>query len=365
MTHKSASRTTVRRLTSAGLACLFLVIGLTAFAGVSTAQAEDTNGVSGAPSQEKGADGRSRFSYQVKPGQLIQDFYIVRNTGTTQRTMRVFATDAYNTADGSYGLLNTAQKPKDAGSWVAFAAGVHELLVPLAPGASQVVPFTLTVPENAAPGDHPAGIVISDSSAEGQILVDRRVATRLYVRVAGALQPALTVGNIVARYKNQLNPFGGLATVTFTVRNNGNVALGANVVSGISTYFTIGASKITRQAVSELLPGASRVVTLKVADVAALGYLNAYVQLVPTVDPEALNPGILRGVDRDLAFFAMPWWLLVALIVVIVGWGLAVLRRKRDSVRAARWMAYTEAEALRKAAEQNRPILESSVVENS
>lgn len=356
MTSKRADRTAVPRQIFAALAGLLIAVSLATFTGGTAARADDTDGVSGAPSQEQGVDGRSRFSYQVKPGQELKDFYIVRNTGTTEQTMRVFATDAYNTADGSFGLLNTAAKPKDAGSWVSFTSGVRELSIPLAPGASQIVPFTLTVPADAAPGDHPAGIVISSSSVQGTILVDRRVATRLYVRVAGALQPSLTVGNIVANYKDQINPLGGIATVSFTVRNNGNVALGATVISGISTYFTIGASKVTRQTVAEILPGATRKVTVRVADVAALGYLNASVHLLPTVDPEALNPGVLRDVERNLAFFAMPWWILVALLVLIAGWGFSLLRRRNDTVRAARWMAYTEAEAVRKA-EHNTPEL--------
>jgi len=233
------------RLISALLAALVFA-GIAAAAPAGAALADDTAGISGQPANEQGPDDRTRFSYQASPGQHIDDLYLVRNTGTTAQVMTVFATDAYNTDDGSYGLLDTDDQPTDAGSWVSFAGGVPSMQVPIEPGATQLVPFSVDVPADASPGDHAAGIVISVVSPQGDILVDRRVATRLYVRVPGDLQASLTISSLSADYSPQLNPFNGSTSITATITNNGNVALGGAMVAGVNTYFGIAASGIVR-----------------------------------------------------------------------------------------------------------------------
>jgi hypothetical protein len=331
------------------LAALTVAVGLSLGASATAAHADGTDGISGTPASESGADGRSRFSYEAGPGQQLTDNYQVTNTGTTSQVMRVFAADAFNTDDGSYGLLDTGAESVDAGSWITFENGATYVDVPLAPGESQLVNFTMTVPADAAPGDHAAGIVISVTSPQGQILVDRRVATRLYVRVPGDLQPALTVGSISASYQPSINPLDGTTTVTFTVRNSGNVALGANMIVGVNTYFGIGAAAMVREELSEMLPRSTRVITLEVPGVAQLGYLNPYVSLAPTAATEMTNPGPLATVDRDTFAIAVPWWLVLVLIVGGGGYLVLRIRRRIDNKRAEEWVAHMESEARLKA----------------
>jgi len=324
------------------------------------AHADDSDGISGTPASETAADGRSRFSYEAAPGQQLTDNYQVSNTGTTAQVMRVFSADAFNTDDGSYGLLDTGVDSVDAGAWITFANGAKFVDVPLGPGESQLVTFTLTVPADAAPGDHAAGIVISVTSPQGQILVDRRVATRLYVRVPGDLQPALTVGSIAASYQPSINPLDGTTTVTFTVRNSGNVALGANMVVGVNTYFGIGATAQRTEKLSEMLPRSTRVLTIEVPGVAQLGYLNPYVSLVPTAAAELSNPGPLATVDRDTVTIAMPWWLILILIVGGAVYLFLRIRRRTDNKRAEEWVAHMEAEARSKAQAESQAELVAS-----
>lgn len=336
------------RIPALAAALIILALGFSALPATS-AHADDTDGISGAPADGSGADGRTRFSYQVSPGQQLDDNYLVKNTGTTAQTMTVFATDAFNTEAGEFGLLDTDAEPTDAGSWVTFADGATSLTIPLEPGESRVVPFTFTVPADARPGDHAAGIVISVTSASGQILVDRRVATRLYIRVLGDIQPLLTVTNISAVYNGELNPVTGETLVTFTIKNTGNVALGATMNIGVNTYFGIGVGPVVTQELEEMLPGSTRSLTIPLSGIGQLGYLDAYVTMQPKVDADAISPGFLAPVSRDAIIFAMPWWLLA--LVVIAGIVLVVLRirRARDEQAAAEWIAYTEAEARRKA----------------
>lgn len=327
-----------------------LLAGLAAaLLGVGPAFADDVDSISAGP-----GDDRTRLSYQLQPGQHLEDEYVVRNTGTTPQNVTLFATDAFNTDEGEFALLDTAKKPTAVGTWVLFDGSQPTETFPLDPGQQRTVPFTLTVPADAGPGDHAGGIVVSSQKGDGQILVDRRVATRLYVRVPGDLQPALTIASVSADYRAEWNPFAGSTAVTFTVRNSGNVALGATMLVGAKALFGIPAGTAVRQELPELLPGSTRTLTVVVPGTAQVGYLNPYVQLQPTVEKDALNPGPLALVSRDTAIAAVPWWIVVLAVLVVGFFLFRRWRRRSDGKRAEAWIAYTEEEARRKArAEQD------------
>jgi hypothetical protein len=333
---------------------LLLALSAAAWSVVSTspvAHAEDIDAISGSPSDGSGEDGRTRFSYQIGPGQGIEDYYMVKNTGTTAQVLKVFGTDAFNADDGGYALLDTAEAPTDAGGWITFEGNVRQLEIPLEPGQSKIVSFTVTVPDNAGPGDHPAGIVISVATGSGQVLVDKRFATRLYVRVPGDIQALLTITSISAAYQPQWNPFTGSATVTATFKNSGNVALGANAAIGVNTYFGIPLGEPNTEEVGELLPGSTRTISFTVDGIGQLGYLNAYVKAQPTVDRDALPTGTLTPTNRDAVLWAIPWWLVIVIAIALLVWVFLRIRRGRDEKAALAWIAYTEEQARIKAGE--------------
>jgi dihydroorotate dehydrogenase (fumarate) len=342
-----------RRLAVAATAML-LAGGISLTVGISGAWAADgSDGIAGSPSANGGVDqGRSRFSYQVEPGQTVKDEYLVENTGTTAQAVTVYATDAYNADDGTFSLLEGTEAPKGAGSWVTFANGTGRVQVALEPGAQQILPFTVTTPADANPGDHAGGIVVSALSPAGQVSVDRRVAIRLYVRVKGLLQPSMTISSIDSSYEGTINPFAGDTKIRVSLSNTGNVSLSANTDSQVRGIFGIPLSGVTDQEIDELLPGSSRTVTLTVSGVGAWVYLNPHVSLAATIDPDAINPGPLPTAERETSLLVVPWAFLVLLLVAAVTWLIVRLSRKRDSTRAAAWIEYTEAEARRKAREE-------------
>ena len=335
---------------AAALLALALLGGITAAVAPAVASFadDDTIGISGAPLADANTTGRTRFSYQMSPGQEVEDAYVVTNTGTVPQTFAVFATDAFNSEDGGYGLLDTGVPPSDAGAWVVFDGGATKLDLPMQPGESKVVPFTVRTPADAAPGDHAAGILISAVSADGQVLVDRRVGTRLYVRVPGDLQPNLTIASMTASYAPTFNPFAGETTVTYTVRNAGNVALAADMTVVVKGLFGIGLGDTVKLELDEMLPGSTRTVSVVVPGVGQWVYLDPSVSLAPKVEPDALNPGPLPVVNRDVVIFVVPW-VLLALIVLGLGiWAWIRFSRARNDRNAKAWVEYTEAEARRK-----------------
>jgi hypothetical protein len=333
-------------------AAVILTLGMTASLGAVGAWAADSDGIASAPSADGGVDQtRSRFSYQVEPGQIVTDEYLVQNTGTTQQKVSVYATDAFNAQDGSFALLDGDQTPTDTGAWVSFADGSNRIDLTLEPGAQQVVPFTVTVPADANPGDHAGGMIVSALSPSGQVTVDRRVAIRLYARVKGEVQAGLTISSISSSYEPSLNPFDGITTMTLSLTNTGNVALGANTVAQVRGIFGIPLSGLTDVKIPEMLPGNSRTVTITIPGVGPYVYLAPHVSLSATTDAEALNAGALPTAERDSTLLVVPWGIVGILLLIGLIWFGLRLRRRSDAKNAAAWVEFTEAEALRKASE--------------
>lgn len=345
-------------LTLIGVAAVAFGVSSAGSARAEDAPSTDTIGISAAPQSADASSPRSRFSYQMGPGQVIDDTYVVTNVGSTAQSFTVFATDAFNTDEGGYGLLETGVAPTDAGAWVDFG-GQPSVAVQLDPGASTEVPFRVTVPADAGPGDHAAGLVVSALANDGQVLVDRRVGTRLYVRVPGDLQPLMSIDGMTASYTPSVNPLDGETAVTFTVRNAGNVALSGRLKAEVRGLFGIGVSGQVDADVDEMLPGSTRTVTTTISGVGQWVYLSPTVTLYPSVDEQALNPGPLRSVSRDTVLFVVPWALLAVLVIALLVWGWLRLRRRIDERRARAWVEYTEAEARRKA-EAERDVVGSA-----
>jgi dihydroorotate dehydrogenase (fumarate) len=313
----------------------------------SVAFAEESLSISASPADNGKIDQeRSRFSYQLDPGQSVADEFFVQNTGTVEQAVSIYATDAFNSEDGGFALLDSSETPTDVGSWVVFEGGLGRLDITLAPGQSRVFSFTMTAPTEATPGDHVGGIVVSATSDAGQVVLDRRIATRLYARVKGDLTPLLAISAVDAAYTGDFfNPFGGTTTITTTLSNTGNVSLGANVLAGVNGLFGIPLAQFARLEVPELLPGTTRTYSFEVTGVGAWVYLNPYVKLVGTIDEDAINPGPMPTMERSVVLFVVPWHFLIALIVagaVVVG---LRARARSNEDRAAEWIAYAAAQS--------------------
>lgn len=332
-------------------ATIGLAVILASVVAASPAHADDVDSISGTPSDGVGKDNRTTFSYELEPGQQVTDYFLARNTGTTALNATVFATDAFNSADGGFALLDTAAVPKDVGGWVDFD-GKDKVELVLQPGESAVVPFVLNIPADARPGDHPGGILMSVQKGDGQVLVDRRIATRLYVRVAGDLQPALSVSKFIASYDGKWNPLDGTTNITAVVKNTGNVALAADAVVGVKGPFGIPVGKVSNDEVDELLPGGETTISYQVSGIGQVGLVNPYVTLTPKLTGDASNPGPLTVITRDAVLIAVPWWLVIILGVIALVLVILRIRSKRDEKAAREWIAYTEAEAKRAAIEQ-------------
>ncbi|MEU5153925.1 DUF916 domain-containing protein [Glycomyces sp. NPDC021274] len=323
-------------LSAAALAVSLTAAALLAMNAASAQETEEepaavTWGVN--PSSQDGPDGRAAFDYELDPGDTLIDFVGVSNFGTEPITVDLYASDAYTTETGTFDLLPSDQDPVDVGSWVGF----NEPQLVIAPQTRLDVPFALTVPADATPGDHVGGIVAavteSTTDASGnEILVERRVGARVHLRVQGDLEPGLVPESDDEAFHYTWNPIEpGDLSFEYAVENTGNVRLQGTLVARVSGPWGLLQEEFIVAELPQILPGDRYEGTARLEGVWPL----LYEHLELTVRPEAVNevdaevPLPSRADETGL--WAPPWTQLavVALIVLALRIWIKARRRKR------------------------------------
>ncbi|KQX16969.1 hypothetical protein ASC82_01635 [Streptomyces sp. Root431] len=203
---------------------------------------------------------RPYFYLSVDPGTSLTDRVTVTNKTAAPLTFRLYGADAYNTdRDGGFAVRTQQEKQTGAGAWIK----PQRTRVTVPARSAVTVPYTLTVPADADPGDHPGALVALDErispSGQGSVAmgVQRAVGARVYLRVNGPTVPALAVEDITLTQDRPLVPGAGgsSAVVSYTLHNRGNVTLNPKVALKAEGLF--GRTLLARDlggVPSELLP---------------------------------------------------------------------------------------------------------------
>lgn len=279
--------------------------------------------------------GRANFAYAVEPGAELRDAVVVTNHGQTPLELDVYAADARTTTSGQLDLLPADEPSTGVGTWVVLDLP-H---VALAPGASAEVPFTVRVPADATPGDHSGGVLTAAVSTDDRstVRLDRRLALRMHLRVAGDVVPALAVEDLTVEHRGTADPLGaGSVVVRYRVTNTGNTRIlptEAVTVAGLAgTRRTVEA--VPAAEAVEVLPGSSVEREVVLDDVRSLGSVD--VQVVAVATAVGLGGGATARASADASAVAVPWALAVLVLVVAGGVvTMLVVRRRRTRAAAA------------------------------
>ncbi|MFD3942458.1 WxL protein peptidoglycan domain-containing protein [Streptomyces sp. NPDC058579] len=202
---------------------------------------------------------RPYFYLSADPGTTVKDQVTVANKTGAPLTFRLYGADAYNTErDGGFAVRTSQEKQTGAGAWIK----PERARVTVPPRSKVTVPYTLTVPEDAEPGDHPGAVVALDERIEAgsgsvAVGVQRAVGARVYLRVNGPTVPALAVEDVTLDQDRPLVPGAGSSTavISYTLHNRGNVTLNPKVALRAEGVF--GRTLLARDLAkipSELLP---------------------------------------------------------------------------------------------------------------
>lgn len=306
---------------------LVLILVIAAGALSPIASAADSAGWSIGPATSADGSTRANFDYAVDPGTTVTDAITVRNDGATALALSIYPADAFTTREGNIDVLTSGTASEDSGTWIAL--GTNTLT--LDPGEEESVPFTVMVPADARPGDHPAGIVTSlvTDDAAAQVQVDRRLGSRMQIRVSGELVPSVVVSEPRVSFSGSWNPLAvGFVTVDYTLQNTGNTRITAVADAVVAGPFGVVPVTTAPEQLPEVLPGSTIDVSERLDGVGALLWLTGAAQVQPS--SVGFGAASLDTVRAEFAVPAIPFaalLILVLLAAVVVAVVLIVRRR--------------------------------------
>jgi len=295
-----------------------------------------------APADANGPDDRSWVESKLDAGESTTEYLAIRNLGKTTTTFALTAADGYLTTTGRFNMLQAGQESVDAGTWITVAKEVT-----VKAGGTEVVPFTITVPDNATPGDHPAGIAASVSTtgttSDGtQIGVESRVGFRVMTQVTGDLAPALSIGRVTSEYTPSWNLFTpGKLSVSYEVTNAGNTQL--------SISDSLDAESIKR---GDVFPGETRTISLDPVAAWPLVVISKQLTVAGSVPSDATLT--VAPATETVSAIAIPWLHLAVLLGIIAVAAFLILARRRSSAKIATLLEQARAEGRREQAEAVR-----------
>ncbi|MEV5610991.1 hypothetical protein [Streptomyces sp. NPDC052225] len=246
-----------------------------------------------------GGSARPYIYAEGTPGTTLEDKVAVTNPTAEPLRVALRGADADNRADGALGVR---AKARDTGAWITFAE--KSVKVPARTRAE--IPFTVTVPAGATPGDHPGAIV---ASAGG-----RQAGVSVHLRVSGPTLSALTVEHVQV---------GGDA-ITYDVVNRGNTTLSPRLTVRADGVFGSVLDRPARTLPVELLPGRRASLTEPWGDAPALDAVDVKVTVTA-------GGGAADSATASARF--VPWGALAGALAVLAGAGAALtihVRRRRQ-----------------------------------
>lgn len=283
------------------------------------------------PADAAGPDGRGQLEYIVEPGDVYEDRIAVRNFGDGPLTVTLGSFDAAQTAGSEFELSDPGEVQTRVGAWF----GLPEEPITVDPGSFAVVPFTFDIPADAEPGDHAGGIVAVstvDPDRPGAS-VQYRVGTRVYLRVAGPVEPSLTMGGASGDYSGSLLPFaGGEIAVGTPLVNDGNVRLRPSATVTATGLFGLWSRGAVVDGLAELLPDGQLLISGVIDGVPQIGPVWVTVEVSGAESRGQDLTELLDAPERTVVVWAVPWVLLGAVILVLAAAAVPIvlgIRRRR------------------------------------
>ncbi len=164
-----------------------------------------------------GVDG-DFFTLEAEPGSEHELTVLLGNGGHETIALRTYVNDVVPVTNGGFALAMEDQEPAGTAAWIDYPADSLEI----EPEEGIERTFTVTVPEDAAVGQHIAGLALETVDAqpvEGTELLEQviRKTIAVFIIVPGEEEPAFSLG------APEYSTAGALDTIEVPVENTGNV----------------------------------------------------------------------------------------------------------------------------------------------
>ena len=186
-------------------------------------------GIRPAPASEDDPTSLGYFTHYLEPGDELVDEALVINEGDLPVRLQIYVAEAMTAINGGTAFGHRNEISSGVTGWVSLDVGE----VSLQPGETQIVPFTISVPADASPGDHIIGLVAEASPTANEtgtgataeepqfaVQVVNRVGVAVVIDVAGDRIAELAITDLRMREQQDEG-----AVFEVAVHNQGNVML--------------------------------------------------------------------------------------------------------------------------------------------
>lgn len=269
------------------------------------------------------------FHIELAPGAAIEANAVVSNHTNAPVTLLNYAVDGQSTEQGAFALAAQTDVQTAVGRWVTLDSDS----ITLPANSDLIVPFRLTVPATATPGDYAGGLIIQSPPVRGEtptgagnaalrLDVVQRQGVRIYLTVAGTATTALSHGGLSWERKDKSVRF------TLPIKNTGNTIL--YPTADLSLKSVIGATtQLKFNTPESILPGATLNLEATLPEAAFIQFGSADATLVSSAGTEQVST----------RFAYVPWWIVLIVLVLVVAVVLGTWRITLFVRRARRALA--------------------------
>jgi hypothetical protein len=327
-----AKSTSLIRIAGALVASVVLAaVALVGAAPPAAAQAPpQTGGLAVGPAQTAGGVKRSSFDFVVAAGGVQDDSVVVSNLSDQKKSYFVYVANGFTTDTGKIAVRPNEAPKTGVATWLKFGPDLPDGQIILEPKTAAVIPFRINVPIDASPGDYAFGIAAVPPAlrpvpvqGENRTTVVDAVAVAVQLRVQGPLRPSVRITKLTVESTPPLIPFliRGETDVRIEITNDGNQRLPATVHIREENLFGRTIHTDPDRLLPSLLPGDT--VTVR-----ARWHKAPLVKGSIVVDVTTEGAGG-AGATRSREFWSIPWKLIIAIIVLVLGYLWWRRRRRR------------------------------------
>jgi LysM repeat protein len=305
----------------------------------------DYGGLGGRPAFPREDNPRtdSIFVHTAEPGTVIEEGIRIVNNKQERKTALVYATDSTPSTGGGFACEQMSDTKDDVGAWIQLEKNE----VTLEPAKNELIPFTITIPQNASVGEHNGCIAIQEKKGDEEKGAGAHISTRLGLRVAitipGELVRDITISDFTVTKRED-----GSFLLTPAIENSGNVSVDVDV--SVQTRHLLGFLYHEHGGQFPVLRGEIFEQNFELKKPFWGGWYRTSLEV--TYDKgDAAGVGMGSGEDLTVIkgpsqwFFSMPtiWGLIVEIIILIgILWLLLLMYvAKKKSGWIKRWSVYT------------------------
>ncbi|HLG25323.1 MAG TPA: LysM peptidoglycan-binding domain-containing protein [Candidatus Gracilibacteria bacterium] len=279
----------------------------------------------------------SWFVYEKPAGTIIEDVATLKNFGTEEESVSIYAVDATSSDAGSFILKFLEEDQRGIGAWT----DVKIKTATLQPNETLDIPFTISIPEGATAGQYIGGLVVENSGSRqpespqeqayceennlcgGNISIKTRIGSRIYLTLPGETMEDISLTGFTAT-----KTLSGTTKFEFTIVNKGNITYEPHAV--VEVYDSMGnLYEKVEKTLGTSSPDTTIKPLMKMSKRPLIGNFTA--KATVTFGRKFISSD-LHGVGltetKSVTFWAMPWEIILASAFVLFS-GLALHTHKK------------------------------------